>query len=387
MDGLFEHGFWFLLKSEFVFLVVIGVLLGFLLIVRSKISVGTDFIVDINKGVKRLKVKYGSRLFDVLSESGIYLPSACGGGGTCGMCKLQISDNTPKASLIDKSLLSKSQIDSGHRLACQLLVKQDLGLRIPSSVLEVKKRVFSVESIKQLTSLIYELKLKPDELDMFEFEPGDYIQVEYQKDGEIYTRGYSMVNSSLEKDFILLNIRLAVPPRPSLPVGVVSSFLTSRSPGDKIQITGPYGEFHINESNAPMVYVAGGVGLSGIRAHIFELLKAQNTDRKIYFWYGVRIIKDGYYLEEFEDMARSHPNFSFNLVLSNQIADKISGRNFNIYTGFVHEALYQNMLKDDLCAREYEYYFCGPTLMNKGMLQLLKDLGVSRSKIYFDDFG
>ena len=390
MFSSFEDSMLFLIRSELVFLLVIGVMVGLLFWVKSKVSISKECLVNINDGIRKITTSYSSKLFEVLSSQGIYLPSACGGGGTCGMCKVKVDTDT-EPGLIDKSILNKHELDQGMRLACQLSIKQDIKVSLPSSVMEVKKRRFKVIENKQLTSLIYEIKLIPCDGEMFEFKVGDYIQVELEQDGESYIRGYSMANSSLEKDYILLNIRLAIPPRRGLPVGVVSSFLTSRVVGDEVVITGPYGQFHISDTNSPMVYVAGGVGLSSIRAHIVELLEGRNTQRKISFWYGVRTLKDGYYTDDMSRLNEKYPNFSFNLVLSNaKPTDKEIEENrssFNLYTGFVHEALYSNLLKDRVEASDWEYYFCGPTLMNKGMIGLLEDLGVDRSNIYFDDFG
>ncbi len=383
-----EDNLWFLVRCELVFLLVIGLMVTLLFWVKSKVAVSKECVVDINDGFKKIVASYSSKLFEILSGNGIYLPSACGGGGTCGMCKVKLKD-PGEPGLIDRSILTKHDLDEGLRLACQLSLKQDIKINLPSSVMDVKKRKFRVISNKQLTPLIYEIKLVPVDGDMFEFEVGDYIQVELETKEDTYIRGYSMANSSLEKDYILLNIRLAVPPRPRLPVGVVSSFLTSRAKGDEVMITGPYGEFHISENEVPMVYVAGGVGLSSIRAHVVELLEGRGSKRKISLWYGVRTKKDGYYIEEMASFMDKYPNFSFNLVLSNESVEPgmVNKQGYNLYTGFVHEALYLNLLKDSLDASEWEYYFCGPSLMNRGMIGLLADLGVKRSNIYFDDFG
>ena len=390
MFSSFEEGMWFLIRSELVFLVVIGVMVGLLFWVKSKVSVSKECLIDINDGFRKIKTSYSSKLFEVLSANGIYLPSACGGGGTCGMCKVKL-DTDIEPGLIDKSILGRHDLNEGMRLACQMSIKQDIEIKLPSSVMNVKKRRFKVIENRQLTSLIYEIKLAPCEGEMFEFRVGDYIQVELERDGESYIRGYSMANSSLEKDYILLNIRLAIPPRRGLPVGVVSSFLTSRQVGDEVIITGPYGEFHISDTLSPMVYVAGGVGLSSIRAHIVELLEGRHSQRKISFWYGVRTLKDGYYTEDMARLNEKYPNFTFNLVLSNEkpsVKEIEENRTrFNLYTGFVHEALYSNLLKDSVEASDWEYYFCGPSLMNKGMIDLLGDLGVDKSNIYYDDFG
>ena len=389
MFGSFEQSLWFILRCELVFLLVVGVMVGFLFFVKSKVSVSKECLVDINDGLRKITALYSSKLFEVLANSGIYLPSACGGGGTCGMCKVKL--NSPgEPGLIDKSILSKHELNEGLRLACQMSVKEDIKLNLSGAVLDVKKRRFKVLENKPLTSLIYEIKLVPEDGDMFEFEVGDYIQVELDIEGEHYIRGYSMANSSLEKDYILLNIRLAIPPRRGLPCGVVSSFLTSRVVGDEVMITGPFGEFHISENNTPMVYVAGGVGLSSIRAHVVELLEGRGTKRDVSLWYGVRTIKDGYYIDKLSELSRKYANFTFNLVLSNEMVDSkmhLEDRGYNLYSGFVHEALYSNLLKESLEASSWEYYFCGPSLMNRGMIGLLEDLGVPRSNIYFDDFG
>ena len=406
-----------ILYSIIVFLTITLILVSILLFARDKLAPQGNVMLKIND--RELTVSPGSSVLSTLSANDIYLPSACGGGGTCGMCKCQVIEGGGSILPTETSFFTRKEQNDDWRLGCQVKVREDLTLKVPESILGIKKWECEVISNGNVATFIKEFVVKLPEGESMNFEPGGYIQIdvpkysasfkdfeieeEYRSDWnhlkvwdlgidnreETY-RAYSMANYPAEKDLIKLNIRIATPPWNGakkeflkVPPGICSSYIFSRKPGDKVMISGPYGEFHIKESNNEMVYIGGGAGMAPLRSHIFHLFHTLKTGRKVSYWYGARSLREMFYEEEFRAIEREFPNFTFNLALSEPMPeDKWTG-----YTGFIHQVLLQNYLGQHETPEDIEYYFCGPPMMNNAVIKMLDDLGVPEENIAFDDFG
>ncbi len=406
-----------ILYSIIVFLTIILILVGILLFARDKLAPQGNVTLTIND--QELNVSPGSSVLSTLSANDIYLPSACGGGGTCGMCKCQVVAGGGSILPTETSFFTRKEQNNHWRLGCQVKVREDLTLKVPESILGIKKWECEVVSNGNVATFIKEFVVKLPEGESLNFEPGGYIQIdvpkyntsfkdfevaeEYRSDWnhlkvwdlginnreETY-RAYSMANYPAEKDLIKLNIRIATPPWDgvkkefqNVPPGICSSYIFSRKPGDKVMISGPYGEFHIKNSNNEMVYIGGGAGMAPLRSHIFHLFHTLKTGRKVSYWYGARSLREMFYEEEFRAIEREFPNFTFNLALSEPMPeDKWTG-----YTGFIHQVLLQNYLSKHDAPEDIEYYFCGPPMMNSAVIKMLYNLGVPEENIAFDDFG
>ncbi|MGQ9620668.1 MAG: NADH:ubiquinone reductase (Na(+)-transporting) subunit F [Bacteroidales bacterium] len=405
------------ISSIIIFLFITIVLIAFLIYAREKLTPRGEVILQINN--RHVKVLPGSNLLFTLSSNGIYLPSACGGGGTCGMCKCQILSGGGAILPTETGFFTRKEQLNNWRLGCQVKVRQDMVIKVPEAVLGIKKWKCEVISNRNLATFIKEFVVKlPDSVSL-EFEPGSYIQIDVPKYQATFRdfnieeqfradwdklgmwdlkvknttetfRAYSMANYPAEKNLIKLNIRIATPPWDNdkkqfmkVPPGICSTFIFSRKPGDTVTISGPYGEFHIKNTNAEMVYIGGGAGMAPLRSHIFHLFKTLKTARKVSYWYGARSLREIFYREEFEEIARNFPNFSFNIALSEPLPED----NWNGYTGFIHHVLYDNYLSKHEAPEDIEYYFCGPPLMNNAVLKMLNDLGIPKENISFDDFG
>jgi Na+-transporting NADH:ubiquinone oxidoreductase subunit F len=403
--------------SIVVFLIVILILVSVLLYAKEKLLPKGEVMLQIND--RQINVSPGSNLLSTLTNNGIYLPSACGGGGTCGMCRCQIESGGGAILPTETGFFTRKEQHNNWRLGCQVKVRENLVLKVPESVLGIKKWECEVVSNRNVSTFIKEFVVKLPEGEEIEFAPGGYIQIdvpayeasfsdfdvdgEYRAEWDSYKmwdlklrnttetyRAYSMANYPAEKNLIKLNIRIATPPwdnvrKQFLPVppGLCSTFIFSRKPGDKVMLSGPYGEFHIKDSNAEMVYIGGGAGMAPLRSHIFHLFRTLNTKRKVSYWYGARSLKEMFYKEEFEDIQTKFPNFSFNLALS----DPTASDDWQGYKGFIHQVLYDNYLSRHEVPEDIEYYFCGPPAMNQAVLKMLNDLGVPAENIAFDDFG
>lgn len=406
-----------ILYSIIVFLIVILLLVSVLLIARNKLSPKGEVLLQIND--RQVTVSPGSNLLSTLSGNGIFLPSACGGGGTCGMCKCQIESGGGSILPTETGFFTRKEQHANWRLGCQVKVREDLVIKVPEAVLGIKKWECEVISNRNVATFIKEFVVKLPEGGSLDFLPGGYIQIDVPKyettfrdfsiedkfrpDWDNYKmwdlnvknntetyRAYSMANYPAEKNLIKLNIRIATPPWDdkkktfmNVPSGLCSSYVFSRKPGDKVMISGPYGEFHIKETNAEMVYIGGGAGMAPLRSHIFHLFKTLETGRKVSYWYGARSLREVFYQEEFDEIQKKFKNFSFNLALSEPLPED----NWKGYTGFIHKVLLDNYLSLLDEPEDIEYYFCGPPVMNNAVIGMLNDLGVPKENIAFDDFG
>ena len=361
-----------------------------------------------------LRVETGENLLYTLAAKGVNLPTACGGKGVCGQCRLVVTQGGGPILPPEQALLSPAQIRQHYRLACQVTVNDDLAIEIPAEILNNNEYVCTVRSNRSVATFINEMILDLPEDKPFEFKAGQYILLEappcyidfrdfsiadkfrpvwdklnlwrYRLDvEEATTRAYSMANYPDEKGFVMLNVRIALPPadQPELPPGRVSSYVFSLKRGNQVRITGPYGDFFVQESDREMIFVGGGSGMAPMRSHIFDQLKSKQTQRKISYWYGARSLAEVFYREDFDLLAKTHDNFSWTIGLSEpQPEDHWQGPE-----GFIHQILFEQYLKQHPQPEECEYYLCGPPPMIQAVQNLLSDLGVDEENIRFDKFG
>ena len=409
------EGISLILFGVFMFTVIVFFLVFIILFARSRlVATGNVKIIINDDPDKTLEVSTGDKLLNTLTDNKIYLPSACGGGGTCGECRCIISEGGGDVLVTEKAKLTRRQVREGQRLTCQVPVKRDMKLEIPAEVFDIKKWECTVRSNKGVATFIKELVLELPEGEHVDFRAGGYIQIEcdphtvhykdfdieeeFREEWEKYDmfqyvskvtepviRAYSMANYPEEEGLIMLNVRIASPPPnlPNVPPGQMSSFIFNLKPGDKVTISGPYGEFFAKETENEMVFIGGGAGMAPMRSHIFDQLKRIHSDRKMSFWYGARSLKESFYNDEFDKLAEKNPNFKWHLGLSEPLPED----NWDGLTGFIHQVLYDNYLKDHPAPEDLEYYLCGPPMMNSAVLKLLDDLGVEPENIMFDDFG
>ncbi|MBN1142283.1 MAG: NADH:ubiquinone reductase (Na(+)-transporting) subunit F [Deltaproteobacteria bacterium] len=410
MDGI-----GLILFGTLMFTVIVLALVAVILVAKSRLVVHGKARININDDPERqLLIPTGDKLLGSLAAQGIYLPSACGGGATCGECKVKVLEGGGSILATEKSVISRGLQKEGYRLACQVSVKGDLKLEIPAEVFEIRKWDCTVRSNGNVATFIKELVLELPEGEDVKFRAGGYIQIEapphtvpykdfviepeYRADWNKYNmwryvskveepvvRAYSMANYPDEKGIIMLNVRVATPPPSdaSLPPGKMSSYIFSLKPGDKVVISGPYGEFFARDTDNEMVFIGGGAGMAPMRSHIFDQLKRLHSQRKISFWYGARSLRESFYNEEFDLLAREHPNFTWHLALS----DPLPEDNWTGLKGFIHQVLYDTYLKDHPAPEDCEYYLCGPPMMTSSLVKMLEDLGVERENILYDDFG
>jgi len=388
---------------------LVGVILG---AKRFLIPEG-DVTININ-GQKDIHVPKGGKLMNALAEEGIFVSSACGGGGTCAQCIVKVLEGGGEILATEQGHINKKEAREGCRLSCQVAVKQDMTVEVPEEAFETKKWECTVRSNHNVATFIKELVLELPEGEDVDFKAGGYIQIEcpphvvdykdfdiedeYHPDwdqfnvwqyksvvDETVVRAYSMANYPGEKGIIMLNVRVASPPprMPDVPPGKMSSYIFGLKPGDKVTISGPYGEFFIKETEAEMLYVGGGAGMAPLRSHIFELFKNLKTGRKVTYWYGGRSLRELFYVDEFRELEKQFPNFQFNIALSEPLPED----NWDGYVGFIHQVVIDNYLKDHPAPEEIEYYYCGPPMMNKCIQQMCEDFGVEPENISFDDFG
>ncbi len=397
------------------FPVIVLVLVAIILAAKAVLVPAGNVEIEINGDAsKTLSVPTGGKLLGTLADKKIYIPSACGGGGTCGQCKVRVLSGGGDILPTETGHMSRRELKSHTRLGCQVPVKQNLKIVIPPEVFSVRKWECTVRSNRNVATFIKELVLELPAGENVEFRAGGYIQIEcpphtiHYRDFEIgeayrgdwdkfnvwqYTsvvneramRAYSMANYPREKGIIMLNVRIASPPprMGKVPPGIMSSYIFSLKPGDKVTISGPYGEFFIQDTPAEKIYVGGGAGMAPLRSHIFELLKHLKAQQKISYWYGARSLREAFYVDEFEELAREFPNFSWHLALSEPLPED----NWNGSTGFIHEVLFNEYLKAHKAPEDCEYYMCGPPMMTGAVLKMLDNLGVERESIHFDDFG
>ena len=396
----------------FFVLVVITLVVVILLAKKALVASG-DVTITINEQ-KEIKVPAGGKLLGALAGEGIFISSACGGGGTCAQCKVKVLDGGGDILATEKTHISNREAREGERLSCQVAVKQDMQVEVPPEVFETKKWECTVRSNDNVATFIKELVLELPEGENVGFKAGGYIQIECPphvvnyKDFEVdekfhedwdkfdiwrfvskvdeeVVRAYSMANYPGEKGIIMLNVRVATPPprNPDVPPGKMSSYIFNLKPGDKVTISGPYGEFFIKDTDAEMVYIGGGAGMAPLRSHIFELFKNLKTGRKVTYWYGGRSMRELFYVDHFRAIEKEFPNFKFNIALSEPLPED----NWTGYQGFIHQVLEDNYLSKHPAPEDIEYYICGPPMMNSAVFKMLDDLGVEPENIAFDDFG
>lgn len=409
------------ISSIVVFLLFNSLLVYIILYAKSKLTPSGEVKIIINEK-DELKTEAGSTLLATLSNKKIFLPSACGGGGTCGMCKCQVLSGGGQILPTETPYFTRKEQQSNWRLGCQVKVKQDMEIVIPAKVLGIKKWECEVISNNNVATYIKELVVKLPEGEFMDFESGCYIQIDvppceidfktdlykiddrFKEDYDKFKiwnlkmknttplfRAYSMANHPAEGNIIMLNIRLATPPFDRIKggfmdvnPGIASSYVFSLKPGDKVDIAGPFGDFHIKPTKREMIYIGGGAGMAPLRSHLFHLFHTEKErDRKISFWYGGRSSKEVFYTDHFLAIEKEFPNFQYNIALSEPLPED----NWTGYTGFIHNVLFENYLKNHEAPEDVEYYICGPPMMNAAVFKMLDDLGVPPENIAFDDFG
>ena len=397
-----------------LFTAIILLLVLIILFARSRLVASGSVKVLINDE-RELAMPAGVKLMNGLADADLFIASACGGGGTCGQCKVRVISGGGSVLPTESSLLNKREISENYRLSCQVAVKQDMRVEVPDEVFGVRKFNCRVTSNRNVATFIKELVLELPEGEELDFRAGGYIQIEcpphdlkytdfeiderFRDEWDRYnlwsyeshvkqttTRAYSMASYPLEKRNIKLNVRIATPPPGSddkVPPGIMSSYIFNLKPGDEVVVSGPFGEFFARETDNEMVFIGGGAGMAPMRAHIFDQLKRQHTNRKMSFWYGARSLKETFYVDEFDELAANHDNFEWHIALSEpQPEDDWSG-----YTGFIHKVLHDQYLEKHRTPEDCEYYLCGPPMMNSAVIKTLEDLGVTSDHILLDDFG
>ena len=407
-----------ILVSVGVFLLLTLLLVIVLLVAKSKLVPSGNVKLTIN-GEKEAEVPIGGTLLNTLQSENIYLSSACGGSGSCGQCRCRVIEGGGEILPTETGFFSRKEQKEHWRLACQTKVKEDMQIIVPEEVFGVKEWECEVISNRNVSTFIKEFVVKLPEGEVMNFQSGSYAQItippydikyadydideKFRGDWDHFDmwsltckndtetiRAYSMANYPAEGNIITLNVRIATPPMDRathkwLPVspGISSSYIFSLKPGDKVRMSGPYGDFHIQDTDAEMLYIGGGAGMAPLRAQILHLFRTLHTGRKVSYWYGARSKKEIFYEEDFREIEKQFPNFSFHIALS----DPQPEDNWTGYTGFIHQVIFDNYLKDHDAPEDIEYYMCGPGPMANAVKVMLENLGVERSQLFFDDFG
>lgn len=398
-----------------MFTLIVLALVLVILFAKSKLVPTGDITISINGDAeKSIVTNPGGKLLSVLAGSGVFVSSACGGGGSCGQCRVKVKSGGGDILPTELDHITKGEAREGERLACQVAVKTDMDIELPEEIFGVKKWECTVISNDNKATFIKELKLQIPDGESVPFRAGGYIQIEapahhikysdfdvpeeYRGDWDKFNlfryeskvdediiRAYSMANYPEEFGIIMLNVRIATPPpnNPNVPPGQMSSYIWSLKEGDKCTISGPFGEFFAKDTDAEMVFVGGGAGMAPMRSHIFDQLKRLKSTRKMSYWYGARSKREMFYVEDFDGLAAENSNFVWHCALS----DPMPEDNWDGYTGFIHNVLYENYLKDHEAPEDCEYYMCGPPMMNAAVIGMLKNLGVEDENILLDDFG
>ncbi len=394
-----------------VILLLVGILLG----AKRRLVAHGDVSILINDDpAKMLKVPAGETLLGTLANKHIFIPSACGGKGACGVCEVVVKEGGGDLLPTETGFISRGEARRGCRLACQVKVKRDMKIEIAPEVFNVRKWACRVVSNRNVATFIKELKLALPEGEEVPFRAGGYVQIEcpphavdfksfdiepeFRADWDKFDlwrfksvaperieRAYSMANYPNEKGILLFTIRIAFPPgyREDIPPGIMSSWIFGLKPGDSVTVSGPYGEFFARETDKEMCFIGGGAGMAPMRSHIFDQLKRLHATRRMTFWYGARSLREAFYVDEFDALARDNPNFTWQLALSEPLPED----NWTGSTGFIHNVLYERYLKAHPAPEDLEYYMCGPGVMNKAVIDMLLSLGVDRENIMLDDFG
>ncbi|MFA5649422.1 MAG: NADH:ubiquinone reductase (Na(+)-transporting) subunit F [Bacteroidales bacterium] len=407
------------LSAIVVFLVVASILVAVLLFAKKKLTPQGEVTLTINED-KEIVVEPGSTVLSTLSNNKIFLPSACGGGGTCGMCKCQVFEGGGSILATEVDFFTRRQQAENWRLGCQVKIREDIKIGVPEEVMGIKKWECEVISNRNVATFIKEFVVKLPEGEKLDFRSGGYVQidvpkleVDFAKDIDVEEefrsdwdkmnlwglkmknteetyRAYSMANHPAEDNIIMLNIRIATPPWEraknafmNVNPGICSSFIFSRKPGDKVFLSGPYGEFFIKETENEMMFIGGGAGMAPMRSHIFHLFNTLRTGRKATFWYGARSRREIFYEDHFRAIEKEFPNFTFHIALSEPKPED----NWDGYTGFIHQVILDNYLAKHEAPEDVEYYLCGPPMMNSSAFKMLYDLGVPDENVAYDDFG
>ncbi len=409
--------------SVVIFLLMIILLVSILLFVKKKLTPSGAVKININDGYMEVETEPGNTLLSTLSNNKVILPSACGGGGTCGMCRCQVEEGAGSILPTETGFFTRKEQADNWRLACQVKVKENLKMHIHQEVLGVKKWECEVVSNNNVATYIKEFVVKLPEGETLDFKSGGYIQIDVpkidvdfkdmdideqfrseweqygmfdlkMKNPEPTFRAYSMANHPAEGNIVMLNIRIATPPFDrvnggfkKLNPGVCSSFIFSRKPGDKVTISGPFGEFFLKNNDSEMMFIGGGAGMAPMRSHLFHLFHTvKETKKNVTFWYGARSWKEVFYYDQFMEIEKNFPNFKFHLALDrpDPAADEADVK---YKTGFVHQVIYDNYLRQHEEPEEIDYYMCGPPMMNSAVQKMLYDLGVPNENVLFDDFG
>lgn len=398
-----------------MFTAMVLALVAVILSARAKLVSSGEVTIEINGDPeKTIKAAAGDKLLQTLANNGVFLSSACGGGGTCAQCSCQVFEGGGSMLPTEESHFTKRDAREGWRLSCQVPVKQDMKIEVEDEVFGVKKWECTVESNPNVATFIKELTLRLPEGENVDFRAGGYVQLEcppfeinfsdfdiqpeYRGDWEHFKffdlktvnketviRAYSMANYPEEKGVVKFNIRIATPPPGSKGInpGIMSTYVFNMKPGDKVTVYGPFGEFFAKDTDAEMVFIGGGAGMAPMRSHIFDQLKRLKSDRKISFWYGARSLKELFYQDEYDALAAEFPNFEWHVAMS----DPQPEDNWEGLTGFIHNVLLENYLKDHPAPEDCEFYMCGPPIMNQSVINMLLDLGVEPENIMLDDFG
>ncbi len=399
-----------------MFTAVIVSLVAVVLYAQQRLVQSGDVTIGINDNPDlALEIPAGGTLLNALAEKGIFIPSACGGKGSCGVCKVNVVAGGGAMLPTEAGHISRGEAREGCRLSCQVKVKSDMSIAMPAEIFDVKRWVCKVRSNDNVATFIKELVLELPPGESVPFKAGGYIQIEcpphvadysdfdvdeeYRDDWDQFNlwryksvveepaqRAYSMASYPEEKGIIMLNVRIASPPPRApegTPPGIMSSYIFNLKPGDEVTISGPFGEFFARDTDAEMIFIGGGAGMAPMRSHIFDQFKRLHTDRKVSFWYGARSLREGFYDEDFDEIAAANDNFEWHLALS----DPLPEDNWEGLTGFIHQVLHDNYLKEHPAPEDCEYYICGPPLMLKACREMLDSLGVEPENILFDDFG
>jgi len=409
---------WTTLAAIIIFLAIIWMLVALLLYVRKRLVPEGKVKITIN-GEKEIEHERGCTLLQALSDEQVFVPSACGGGGSCGTCKGKVLSGGGEILPTELAHISRKMAAEHYRLFCQVKVRENMAIEIPKEFFGIKKWTCKVVSNHNVATFIKELVLQLPEGESMDFRSGGYVQIDiprcmvkyadievdepFRRDWEMMglfdlkmrnpagtIRAYSMANHPAENHIVMLNVRVAIPPinrktrrMEKVNPGVSSSYIFSLKPGDEVTVSGPYGDFFVQDSDREMMFIGGGAGMAPMRSHIFDQFKNKHTQRKTTFWYGGRSRKELFYKEEFEQLAAEHDNFEFHIALS----DAQPSDNWTGYTGFIHEVIYENYLKNHPNPEDIEYYICGPPMMLQAVLKMLDSLGVTPEMIHYDDFG
>jgi len=396
-----------------MFTIIVLALVAIILFAKSKLVPSGNITISIN-GEKEIVAPVGGKLLNVLADNKLFVSSACGGGGTCAQCKVKVFEGGGDILPTELSHITKKEAREGERLSCQVAVKQDMKIEVEDSVFGAKKWNCKVKSNDNVATFIKELVLELPSGEAVPFRAGGYIQIErpagfvdyksfdvadeYREDWDKFNlwqyksetkettiRAYSMANYPEEKGLIMLNVRIASPPPrlQNVEPGKMSSWIFNLKAGDDVVISGPFGEFFARETKKEMVFVGGGAGMAPMRSHIFDQFKRIGTDRKVSFWYGARSKREMFYVEDFDSIQNEFDNFKWHVALSEPQPED----NWESYTGFIHQVLFDEYLKNHPAPEDCEYYLCGPPIMNKCVIDMLLDLGVEREDIMLDDFG